>query len=100
MGPAISSARGRSTRRWRSLRVSVLAESTICILCGHVGSQDVDHLLSRATHPRLAEARSNLAPIHGAAGCPTCGRQCNNEKGTRPLADLVQLNPSRDWFVR
>jgi hypothetical protein len=96
---SISASRGRSTRRWRRLRAEVLGASDVCILCGHMGASDVDHLQARATHPELAETRSNLGAIHGVGGCPTCGRKCNAEKGARPLGDLLGLNSSRDWFA-
>jgi 5-methylcytosine-specific restriction endonuclease McrA len=95
----ISASRGRSTRRWRKLRAAVLADSTVCVVCGHGGADAVDHLEARAVRPELAESRSNLGAIHGADGCPTCLRKCNSEKAARPLADVVQLDCSRDWFA-
>lgn len=99
MAPQISASKGRSTRRWRKIRAATLADSTICIVCGHSGADTADHIQARSTHPELAETRSNTAPIHGVDGCPTCLRKCNNEKGARPLADVVQLDTSRDWFA-
>ena len=94
----ISEATGRSTRTFRRLRAQVLAESDICVVCGHGGSDAVDHLTARSVDPSMAEDVDNLAPIHGNDGCPTCKRQCNREKGAGPLADVVRLKTSRDWF--
>jgi 5-methylcytosine-specific restriction endonuclease McrA len=84
--------------QYRQTRGRVLAESDVCIVCGHDGADAVDHV-----HPvSKGGARldpDNLAPIHGNAGCPVCLRKCNNEKGDRPLADVVQLVTSVDWFA-
>jgi 5-methylcytosine-specific restriction endonuclease McrA len=87
---------GRGTRRWKYvIRPSVLAESDVCIWCGHAGAMTVDHIIPIAVAPELAEVRSNLGAIHGQEGCPVCPprysrrtksmqpRRCNLEKGKR-----------------
>jgi len=83
---------------FRQIRARILRESDVCIVCGHSAADAVDHI-----HPvSKGGARmdpDNLAPIHGNAGCPVCLRKCNNEKGDRPLADVVQLHTSVDWFA-
>lgn len=83
---------------YRKQRARILAESDVCILCGHPGSQAVDHV-----HPvakgGAAEDPDNLAPIHGVDGCPTCGRKCNNIKGSKPLAEVNKLVTSVDWYA-
>ena len=83
---------------FRQLRARVLAESDVCIVCGHGGADSADHV-----HPvSKGGARvdpDNLAPIHGVKGCPVCLRKCNSEKGDRPLAAVVQLHTSVDWFA-
>ena len=83
---------------WRQLRARTLAASDVCIVCGHGGSDTVDHI-----HPvSKGGARldpDNVAPIHGVAGCMVCLRKCNSEKGDRPLAEVVQLHTSVDWFA-
>ena len=83
---------------FRQLRARILAASDVCIVCGHGAADAVDHI-----HPvSKGGARmdpDNLAPIHGNAGCPVCLRKCNNEKGDKPLADVVQLVTSVDWFA-
>lgn len=83
---------------YRQVRARILAESDVCIVCGHGGSQAVDHI-----HPRSKGGAKldpdNLAPIHGVVGCPVCLRKCNNEKGAKPLAEVTQLITSVDWFA-
>lgn len=98
MPAASTAANVINTRRWRNLRAAVLEDSTICMLCGHPGSQQGGHRLARATHPELALDPANVGPIHGHEGCPTCGRQCNQEQGATPLDQMLDLNTSRDWF--
>jgi 5-methylcytosine-specific restriction endonuclease McrA len=81
------STRGRSTRRWRTikreLRERAEAEGLPCWICTEpidytivdIFDDEVfeaDHVLSRKTHPHLAEDPSNAAPSH---------RRCNNAKG-------------------
>lgn len=89
---------GRSGRPWQRARQRCLAISRVCIWCGHDESQDVDHLipLSRGGAP-LDQA--NLGPIHGVAGCPTCLRKCNQEKGDKTLDEARVLRTSRDWYA-
>jgi 5-methylcytosine-specific restriction endonuclease McrA len=83
---------------FRQLRARILAASDICIVCGHPHADAADHVIPVSKGgPRLDP--DNLAPIHGVAGCPTCLRKCNSEKGDRPLADIVQLHTSVDWFA-
>jgi len=83
---------------YRRIRGRILAESDVCIVCGHGAADAVDHIhpVSKGGAPLDPD---NLAPIHGTAGCPVCLRKCNNEKGNRPLADVVQLRTSVDWFA-
>jgi len=83
---------------YRQIRARVLAASDVCIVCGHVAADAVDHIIARAKGGARKDP-DNLAPIHGNAGCPVCLRKCNNEKGDRPLADVVQLHTSVDWFA-
>jgi hypothetical protein len=98
MPAATTTANVISTRRWRTLRADTLDQSDICMLCGHPGSQQGGHRQPRATHPHLALDPTNVGPIHGHEGCPTCGRKCNQEQGAKSLDQMVDLNTSRDWF--
>ncbi|MDX2948883.1 HNH endonuclease [Streptomyces caniscabiei] len=83
---------------FRQLRARLLSESDVCIVCGHGAADAIDHV-----HPvSKGGARldpDNLAPIHGVKKCPVCLRSCNSEKGDRPLATVVQLVTSVDWFA-
>ncbi|MDT0306858.1 HNH endonuclease [Streptomyces sp. DSM 44917] len=83
---------------YRQVRARVLAESDVCLLCGHGRADAVDHLVPVARGGARLDP-DNLAPIHGVAGCPTCGRKCNNEKSDRPLSQVTRLNTSRDWYA-
>lgn len=83
---------------YRRVRARLLAESDVCVLCGHGGADAIDHLVPVARGgPRLDP--DNMAPIHGVAGCGTCGRKCNNDKGTRPLGQVARLGTSKDWYA-
>jgi len=92
-------------RPWRRLRAAVLAQSDRCHICGHPGSQSVDHLVARVDAPHRTLDPSNVAPAHGVEGCPTCGRRCNQSRGTgqpsRAHAGRARARPpfptSRPW---
>ncbi|MEU9285978.1 HNH endonuclease [Streptomyces sp. NPDC048275] len=83
---------------YRKVRARILAESDVCIVCGHAAADAVDHI-----HPVSKGGAKvdpdNLAPIHGNAGCPVCLRKCNNEKGDKALSEVTQLVTSVDWFA-
>lgn len=77
-GPRTPSDYLHPKKRDRVLR----AHAGICHLCGHPDAEQVDHLIPWAewTNPTLSvHDASNLAPAHGAP-CPTCGRQCHDDK--------------------
>jgi len=82
---------------FRKIRARILAESDVCIVCGHGAADAVDHIhpVSKGGAPKDPD---NLAPIHGVDGCPTCLRKCNNEKGDKPLSQVTRLVTSRDWY--
>jgi 5-methylcytosine-specific restriction endonuclease McrA len=94
----VSAAHGRSTRRWRKIRAETLADSDVCVVCGHGAADSGDHMIPRALAPELAEDPDNIGPCHHEP-CPVCGQRCNRLKGTRSLADVVRLKTSRDWFA-
>ncbi|MEU3255924.1 HNH endonuclease [Streptomyces sp. NPDC006997] len=83
---------------YRQTRARVLAESDICIVCGHTAADAVDHI-QPVSKGGARKDPDNLAPIHGTAGCPVCLRKCNSEKGDKPLNEVVQLHTSVDWFA-
>lgn len=82
---------------YRKTRARILTESDICIVCGHTGSQAVDHVIPAARGGSPTDP-DNLAPIHGVQGCPTCGRKCNNDKSDKALPQVTSLHTSRDWY--
>lgn len=82
----------------RRARADVLAESDVCIICGHRGADSVDHIIPVQLRPDLIADRDNLGPAHHEP-CPTCARRCNNEKGTRSLSEVATFVTSRDWFT-
>ncbi len=83
---------------YRQLRARILAASDVCIMCGHGGSDAVDHVHPVARGGARLDP-GNLAPIHGTAGCPICGRKCNNDKGDRLLSEVKRLVTSIDWYA-
>lgn len=83
---------------FRQMRARLLAESDVCIVCGHGAADTADHVIPVSKGGARRDP-DNLAPIHGVAGCPICLRKCNNEKGSRPLAEVTQLVTSVDWFA-
>jgi 5-methylcytosine-specific restriction endonuclease McrA len=89
----------RSSRPVRRARAEVLAESDVCVICGHRGSDSVDHIIPLSIRPDLADDKDNLGPAHHEP-CPTCAQRCNNLKGTRPLSEVTALVTSRDWFTQ
>lgn len=83
---------------YRKVRARVLAHSTVCIWCGHSGSDAVDHIVP-VTKGGARKDPANLAPIHGVTGCPTCGRKCNSEKGDQLITEATRLVTSVDWYA-
>ncbi|MFD7860966.1 HNH endonuclease [Streptomyces sp. NPDC059783] len=82
---------------YRKARARFLAASDVCHLCGHPAADTVDHItpVARGGAP---DDPANWAPAHGVNRCPTCGRNCNGEKGDRPHTSV--LTTSRDWYVK
>ncbi|MCP3817822.1 HNH endonuclease [Streptomyces sp. A3M-1-3] len=87
-----------TSHAYRKIRARILAESDVCILCGHGAADAVDHItpVSKGGAPLDPD---NLAPIHGVGKCPTCLRSCNSEKSNKPLAQVTRLVTSRDWYA-
>lgn len=83
---------------YRQIRGRILAESDVCIVCGHAAADAVDHIIPVSKGGARLDP-DNLAPIHGVNGCGVCLRKCNSEKGNRPLPEVVQLVTSVDWFA-
>ena len=83
---------------YRKARARYLASNDVCHVCGHAAADTIDHRIpvSRGADPA---DQDNWAPAHGVAGCPTCGRRCNQEKSDKPLSHVKTLNTSRDWYA-
>jgi 5-methylcytosine-specific restriction endonuclease McrA len=88
-------SRSANGERWRKTRAAVLQRSTTCVLCGHEGADQVDHIEPRSLNPERDECDiTNLASVHGVNGCPTCGEKCNQVKGNGTLTRPIS---SRAW---
>lgn len=83
---------------YRKVRARILAESDVCLVCGHGAADAVDHIQPRSKGGAKLDP-DNLAPIHGVDGCPVCLRKCNSEKSDRPITEVTQLHTSVDWFA-
>jgi 5-methylcytosine-specific restriction endonuclease McrA len=91
---------GRSGRPWRTVRAQVLAASRTCWLCGHDGSDSVDHVIARAIclatgQLSLLNDIANLRPAHHRP-CPECGQRCNRKRGMGTPRRKTGA-ASRDW---
>lgn len=80
---------------YRKARAQFLADNDVCHICGHVEADVIDHIRSVASGANPRD-RDNWAPAHGVKRCPTCGRNCNGEKGAS--AQVKSLTTSRDWY--
>lgn len=71
----------------------------VCHLCGHGGAGESDHLIPLSVWPDQPLDAELMRPAHGANyPCPTCGRKCNQERGTKPLhAVQPTLKTSKSW---
>lgn len=82
--------------RYRMARAAVLQASDICHLCGHAGADQADHLTPRSVDgTRDVADPTNLAPVHGVHGCPTCHVKCNQSRGNRMV--MPRRPQSCDW---
>jgi 5-methylcytosine-specific restriction endonuclease McrA len=80
---------GRTSHKWKKLRLQVLAASDVCWLCSRPGADTVDHILPLALYPELAHDMSNLRPAH---------KSCNSRKGAGGVSEQVRPMPrSRRW---
>jgi 5-methylcytosine-specific restriction endonuclease McrA len=87
-----------SGRKWQEVRMAVFrAHGRICVLCGHDGANQVDHVIPVAVAPQLAWTMSNLRPCHGVPRnrCQTCGQACNQAKQANQLVDPSQVKQLR-----
>ena len=76
---------------------AILAKSDVCHICGHPGSDAVDHVLPLAPVKddpvelaRRDTDPDNLKPAHHDVPCEVCGERCNRAKGMRLIAPIVK----------
>jgi 5-methylcytosine-specific restriction endonuclease McrA len=83
------------SRRYRRALAEIQATGPTCVICGHLGSDSIHHLLPASRFPDAAADPANWAPAHGVNGCPVCGRRCNQEQGA---SLTIKRSPrSRRW---
>lgn len=97
------------SRRYRKALAEVQATGPICWLCGHPGSDTLDHVIPASIAPELAGEPSNWRPAHGVKGCSQCPpntsgdkrrngqpQRCNQSRGNK-LELPQQTRRSRVW---
>lgn len=86
-----------SGRKRQDRNRRILAASDVCHICGHPGSDAVDHVVPlnpRAGGQVGTEDPSNLRPAHHDVDCATCGRRCNREKSNKDWAPIIRRSSS------
>ncbi len=78
-----------NTRAQRARNKRILAMSDTCWLCGHPGSDAIDHKIPYALRPDLENDPTNLAPAHHDNACPTCGIKCNRVKADKLVVPAI-----------
>lgn len=73
-------------------RAIVLGASDICWLCGHAGSDAVDHKIPLARGG--TDTLDNKAPAHHDVPCPECGEKCNRRKSDKLIAPIIRRSGS------
>jgi 5-methylcytosine-specific restriction endonuclease McrA len=75
----------------------------VCHICGHPGSDAIDHVLPLAPVQgdpdelaRRDNDLDNLRPAHHDVACETCGERCNRTKGDKPWAPIIRRSSSLD----
>lgn len=94
---------GRRGTRWRKARAqAILRDGGICRHCGHPDAAEGDHwpltidqLKTRGLDP---DDPDNVVASHGTScPCPTCGRRCNQERGSN--LTIADLGCTIDWYL-
>jgi 5-methylcytosine-specific restriction endonuclease McrA len=81
-----------SGRKRQQRNARILAASDVCHICGHPGSDAVDHVVALARGG--IDADPNLKPAHHDVACPTCGIKCNRVKADKAWAPIVKRSGS------
>jgi hypothetical protein len=83
------------SRRYRRALAEIQAAGPTCWLCGHGGSDSIDHAIPASIAPDLRAEPSNWRPAHGVRGCSTCGVKCQQSRGA---SLTIKRSPrSRRW---
>lgn len=80
-----------SKRQSRNRRI--LSASDVCHICGHPGSDAIDHVKALARGGSDIDP-ANLMPAHHDTSCPTCGERCNRSKGDKDWAPIIKRSSS------
>ena len=72
----VSGRAGTGNYTYRKNRAALLAQTTLCGICGHEGSATADHIVDDKRWPRDAagqrlpgfDSLANLQPAHGTMG--------------------------------
>jgi 5-methylcytosine-specific restriction endonuclease McrA len=96
-GLSVPRGAGRTGHRARQVREQTFERyGRTCWICGHDGAGESDHVVPLAEDAGLALVVENRRPAHGSSSrCPTCGRACNQERGTKKVGSVFV--PSSEW---
>lgn len=84
-----------SGRKRQERNRRILAASDVCHICGHPGSDSVDHVTALARGGSDTDP-ANLRPAHHDTPCPTCSERCNRSKGDKAWAPIIRRSPTLD----
>lgn len=89
-------SRWSADSRWyRKAKAEYLLANPTCWICGHLGADQIDHLIHASKAPDLRYEVANWRPAHGWRKCPSCRQACNQRRGTK---HTVTHSPrSRRW---
>lgn len=82
----------QNTRAIRARNKRILAASDLCSICGHQGSDAIDHVVPLARGG--TDTLDNLRPAHHSLPCPTCGIKCNRVKSDKLFAPIIRRSGS------
>jgi 5-methylcytosine-specific restriction endonuclease McrA len=85
------------SRRMKEHHRAMLRRNDVCHLCGHPGSDAIDHVVPlkpRPGQPAGTDTDDNKAPAHHNVECPTCGIKCNRVKSNKPAEKTAVIRRS------
>ncbi len=93
----MAARRHRGGRPFTRAKAQMFATyGTHCHICGHDGGLEADHLIPLSEWPDQPIDPDAMRPAHGSNyPCPVCQRECNQERGTKPLDQLFR--PKHNW---